>query len=335
VFLDPWTVFLLSGAAVAAAGIRLARDGEAIAARTGLGGLWVGAILVAAATSLPELTTNISAVLQRNPTLAVGNLLGSNMANMAILAVADLAVFRTRILTRVAINQALVGLLAICLTAIVAIGVLASSRFSLMGLTWPALTIGVAYAAGMRLLHHNRPEPPFRRPEEVEDARVHATPLRWAILGFAVSSVVILIAAPYLARSSAELAHRLGLADAFVGLLLLAFATSLPEVAVSVESLRRGAYDLAVGNLLGSNCFNLATLVVLDLVGGVRPVMVQADPVLLVGAVFGILMTALALLEVLNKSESRVWILEPGPAFMLLAYGVGVYLAYRAGGQAG
>ncbi|MBI4501103.1 MAG: sodium:calcium antiporter [Gemmatimonadetes bacterium] len=327
--LDPWIVFILSGAAVAGAGVRLARDGDAIAATTGLGGLWVGAILVAAATSLPELSTDISAVLQGNPTLAVGDLMGSNMANMAILAVADLASFRTRILTRVAINQALVGLLSIGLTAIAAAGILAGARFSLLGLTWPTLAIGFTYLAGMRLLHHNRPAPPFRRPEEVEEARAHTRPLRWAIAGLVISAMVILIAAPYLARSAATLAERLGVSQGFVGLLLLAVATSLPEVAVSIESMRMGSYDLAVGNLLGSNCFNMAALVVLDAVGGAGPLLASGDATLLIGAVFGILMTALALLDVLNKSEKRVWVVEPGPAFILLAYAAGVYLAYR------
>jgi cation:H+ antiporter len=331
VVLDPWIVLLLSGAAVAGAGIRLARDGDAIAASTGLGGLWVGAILVAGATSLPELATDISAVRLGHPALAVGDLMGSCMANMAILAVADLAVYRTRILTRVAVNQALVGLLAIALTAIAAIGMLAGPGISLLGLSWPTLAIGFAYVAGMRLLHRNRPEPPFDRPQHVAEVRAAAPPLRRPIIGFVLSALVILVAAPFLAESAAAVAERMGVSTGFVGLLLVAITTSLPEIAVSVESLRMGSYDLTVGNLLGSNCFNLAVLPVLDVVGGSSPLLAGADGTLLVGAMIGMLMTALALLDVLNKSERRVWALEPGPAVVLLAYGAGLYLAYRAG----
>jgi cation:H+ antiporter len=325
-----WLVFTISGAAVAVAGIRLARDGNAIAARTGLGGLWVGAILVAAATSLPELSTDLSAVRQGHASLGVGDLFGSNLANLAILALADLAVRRTRILTRVAINQALVGVLGICLTAIAAAGILSSS-FSLAGLAWPTLAIAFAYGAGMRLLHRNRPEPPFRTPEDVSAARRRAAPLRRSIVGFALSALVILIAAPSLARSGVALAAQLGLSTGFVGLLLVAFATSLPELAVSVESIRTRAYDLTVGNLLGSNCFNMAALVVLDVADGPGSLLARSDGTVLIGAVFGILMTALALLDILFKSEKRIWLLEPGPAFMLLAYVAGLYLAFRAG----
>lgn len=325
-------VFLISGIAVAAAGIRLARDGDAIATRTGMGGLWVGAILVAGATSLPELSIDLNAVLQGNPNLAVGDLFGSNMANMAILAGADLAVRGGRMLTRVAINQALIGVLAIALSAIAAVGVLAGDGFSVLGLAGPTMVIGFAYVAGMRLLHRNRPNPPFRTPEEVDAARKRTPSLRRSGTGFAVAALVILIAAPFLAGSAADLATQFGISTGFVGLLLLAVTTSLPELAVSVESLRAGAYDLAVGNLLGSNCFNMFALVALDAVEGPGSILARSDRTLLIGAVFGILLMALALLEILNKSEKRIWVLEPGPVFMLLAYLAGVYLAYEAAG---
>lgn len=325
-----WLVFVFSGMAVAAAGMRLARDGDAIAARTGLGGLWVGAILVSAATSLPELSTDISAVWQGHSRLAVGDLFGSNLANLAILAGADLAVRRTRILTRVAINQALVGVLGICLTAIAMVGMLSSS-FTLGGLAWPTLAIAFTYGAGMRLLHRNRPEPPFRTPADVSAARRRAAPLRRTMIQFALAALVILIAAPWLASSGAELATQLGVSTGFVGLVFVAFATSLPELVVSIESIRNQAYDLTVGNLLGSNCFNMAALVVLDAADGSGSLLSRSGGTALVGAAFGILMTAIALLDILNKSEKRIWVLEPGPAFMLLAYTAGLYLAYRTG----
>jgi cation:H+ antiporter len=325
-----WFIFLLSSGVVAAAGIRLARDGDDIADATGLGGLWVGAILVAGATSLPELSTDISAVHQGNPGLAVGDLFGSSMANLAILAVADLAVRKTRILTRVAINQTLVGVLAICLTAIAAAGIVAPTEESILGVAWPAAAIGFAYIVGMRVLNDNRPAPPFRTPEQIAAARKVARPLRRSLAGFAVSALVILLAAPFLASSAASVAEQLGVSSGFVGLLLLAITTSLPEVAVSLEAVRARSYDLAVGNLLGSNCFNMAALVVLDMVDGPGSLLGRADTTLLLGALFGMLMCGIALLDILNKAEKRSWAVEPAPAFMLLTYLVGLFLSYRA-----
>jgi len=92
---------------------------------------------------------------------------------------------------------------------------------------------------------------------------------------------------------------------------------------------RAGAYNLAVGNLLGSNCFNMAALVPLDLIHGPGSILSGTDPGLAVGALFATLLMTLAMLDVLNRSERRIWMLEPGPAFMLLTYLVGIYVPYR------
>jgi cation:H+ antiporter len=141
---------------------------------------------------------------------------------------------------------------------------------------------------------------------------------------------VIFLAAPYLARSAAALAAQLGLAQGFVGSLFLAVTTSLPEAAVTAASIRAGWYNLAVGNLLGSNCFNMAAVVPLDLVDGPGSLLGRVDPTLVVAAVFGILLTAVALLDVLNKSERRIWMVEPGPTLTLGIYVAGVIWMYVA-----
>ncbi len=328
--MTPWLAFLLSGVLVGVAGFRLAAAGDTIAEGTGLGGLWVGAILIAGVTSLPELTTDASAILQGNPDLAVGDLLGSSMANMAILAGADLGARNTRLLTRVAVNQALLGTLAIFLTAVAVLGILGAGTGSILGLGWPATAIGVAYLAGMRLIHRNREEPSFRTPAEVAAARPGRPALRRAVIEFAVAALVIFLAAPFLARSAGDLAVQLGWAQGFVGTLFLAIATSLPEAAVTVASMRAGWYNLAVGNLLGSNCFNMAAVVPLDVIHGPGSLLGAADPALAVPALFAVLLMSLAQLDVLNRSERRLWAVEPGPAVMMLVYLVGLYLAFLA-----
>jgi len=327
--MPPWLSFLLSALAVVVAGARLARDGETIAEGTGVGSMWIGAILVAGATSLPELLTDVNAVLQENMSLAVGDLFGSNMANMMILALADLATREPRLLTRVAINQALVGTLAIALTLVAAVGVLVHGG-ALAGLGWPTLIIGVSYVAGMRVIYQNRPEPPFRTEAEVAAAKPSPAAMRRAMVGFAVASLVVLVAAPALARSAAGLADQIGISHSFAGMVLLAITTSLPEAAVSVAGVRAGSYNLVVGNLLGSNCFNMAVLVPLDLVDGRGSLLAALDPALAVAGLVGAILMAVALMEVLNKSERRVWVIEPGPAIMVLTYLAGMLLSFRA-----
>ena len=328
---SPLIVFVLSAAVVAGAGIRLARDGDVIAEGTGLGGAWVGAILVAAATSLPELATDINAVLLEAPDLAVGDLFGSSMANLLILAVADQCTRNPRMLTRVAMNQGLVGVLGITLAALAALGIVTTGLMPRIALGWAPLTIVAVYLAGIRLLHLNRAAPPFRQPAQVE-ARPSQQRLRRAAIGFAIAAIVILVAAPYLAASAAEIADRLGVSQGFVGALLLAITTSLPEAAVSVTSIRMGSYDLAVGNLLGSNCFNMAMLLPLDLVYAGEPLLGSVAPGLAIGALAAIVMTSLALLDILNKSERRVWKLEPLPTAMIVTYLAGMFVLERATG---
>jgi cation:H+ antiporter len=326
----PWITFVLSAGVVVAAGIRLDRDGDVIAAGTGLGGMWIGAILLAAATSLPELATDSHAILQGHAPLAVGDLFGSSMANMAILALADQAVRKTRLLARVGINQALVGALGICLTAIAAAGMLTQSGFALLGLGWPVAAVGFGYVAGMRLHHLTREEPPFRTPEEVAAHRPSRPAVRRAMVGVAAAGLVIFFAGRYLAASTAEIALRIGISQGFGGMLLLAITTSLPEATVTVASVRAGSYNLAVGNLLGSNCFNMAALVPLDLLEGPGSLLAQAGPATLMGALTAILMTAMAVFNLVNRTERKIWLLEPGPMLLLLTYVVGLVLSFRA-----
>ncbi len=326
-----WLVFLLSAVTVILAGIRLAREGEVIAQETGLGGLWVGAILLAAATSLPELLTDSYAVLQGSPNLAIGDLFGSSMANMAILAGADLMSRQARMMTRVAINQALVASLAICLTMIGIIGATAGLDLAILGMGVPTLVIGFVYVAGMRVIHLNRPTPAFRAPSEVPKETKSKQALQRSLVTFGLASLLVLIAARYVASSAAVLADQFGVSQGFVGLALLAFTTSLPELVVSITCVRRGLYDLAVGNLFGSNCFNMAVVVPLDLLEGGGSLLAQTEPGLVLAATFAVLMMGLAVFEILNKSERRIWLLEPGPTVMLLVYVLGLYLTYAAG----
>lgn len=327
----PVLIFLVSSTALVLAGTRLARDGDVIAEGTGLGGMWVGAILISAATSLPELTTDLSAVRQGAPGLAVGDLFGSNMANMVILAFADLLTRHTRVLTRVAVNQLAVGTIGVCLTTLAALGLLVS-RGQVAGLGWATIAIGVTYVAGMRYLHHNRPEPPFRTEAQVEARRPSRAALRRAVVGFAAAGVVILLVAPYLAASTAVIADRLGISHGFAGMVLLAVATSLPEAVVTATSVRAGTYDLAVGNLLGSNCFNMAALVALDVADGATSLLAGLDGGLAVGALASVLLTGLAMLGVLDRAERSSRRVELGPLVMIGVYVAALVAGYRLGG---
>ena len=123
--MQPWILFLVSSAAVVVAAYQLAKYGDVISVRTGLGGLLVGTIFLAGATSLPELIASISSFRQGVPDLAAGNFFGSNMVNVMLLAIVDLVHYRVPLLRRVAITHTLTAALGIMLMTVAVIFMLA------------------------------------------------------------------------------------------------------------------------------------------------------------------------------------------------------------------
>ncbi|MGE3707157.1 MAG: sodium:calcium antiporter, partial [Vicinamibacterales bacterium] len=148
-----WLLFLATAVAVIVAGARLARDGDVIASRSKMGATWVGAILVAGATSLPEISTDLAAVRQGDVDLAIGDLFGSSMSNMLILAIADLFTRQRRLLAGAGTEVAVAAALAVSLTAIASVGILSDDNLTVLGIGWSPLVIAVGYVLGMRLLH--------------------------------------------------------------------------------------------------------------------------------------------------------------------------------------
>src|SRR5690606_20334244 len=145
VSLTQWILLFAAAAVlVAGAGVEVARSGDELAERAGLSRLFVGMLLVALVTSLPEVVTDVSAAVGDAPDLAVGDLFGSSMANMAILAVIDL-LHRQRVWPNVEIGHARVASVAIALTALAALGVLTPPGISVGWVGIDTLFLATAY----------------------------------------------------------------------------------------------------------------------------------------------------------------------------------------------
>ncbi|HLU40151.1 MAG TPA: sodium:calcium antiporter, partial [Planctomycetota bacterium] len=255
--------FVISGAAIVLAGTVLTRCADAIAEATGLGRLLVGSILVASATSLPELLVDLNAILrERMPDLAVGDLLGSSVMNLLILGVVDL-LWRERgvMLSRRSAAHALSATTSILLTVLVVLSLLRPSRTELLGAGVGVWVVAGVYLLGVRLSFFDQR---LMRKDD-PDAGGRERPLLRPILGFAASAVVLFFAAPFLANAAGRIADLTGLGTTFVGTTMVALATSLPELTSTIVALRIGAPDLAIGNLFGSNAFNMLLLLPLDL----------------------------------------------------------------------
>ena len=329
--------FILSAFAVIFAGVRLARHGDVIAARTRLGRLWVGSLFLALATSLPELTTDIAAVRLGAPNLAAGDLFGSSMANMLILALVNL-VPRAELFRRAALDNGLSASLAIALTATAALLVVIRPQGAVLGIGYGSLVLGIGYVAGMWAVY--RSSRLAQRALETEeltsgsaalslDSEPGESPaLRTGVVGFLLAGGVVLIAAPVFAFSAKRLAELTGLGQSFVGTWLVGFATSLPELVTSLAAVRMGAYDLAVGNLFGSNAVNMVMFLPLDVANGGRPFLASVSSVHVLSALVAIVLMAIGHATIVYRSKHRAVGLEPSSALMLLVYFVGLGLVY-------
>lgn len=314
------TVFVAAGVVLTRAGVVLTRAGDALAEVTGISRLVLGMVLVALATSLPEVVTDVSAGLADAPDLAVGDLFGSSMANMAILGLVDLW-HRGRLWPLVELGHARVASVAIALTALAALGVLTPTGVTLGWVGLDTIVVAVAYLAAVAWIRRE----PLNRPGGILPTptgwvRPPRGALRPTVIRFAAGAAVILVAAPVVAYSGREIAESSGLGEGFVGAALVAVSTSLPELVASIAAVRIGAHDLAVGNLFGSNAVNMAVLVLVDVAYTRGSLLAAVDVGQAVAASSAILLMALAMAALVQGAEARIRRLEPDAILLLLAY---------------
>jgi len=324
-----WLIFVAGAAGIFVAGSTLARNGAAIAERTGIGQVWIGALLVAGATSLPEITTDTAAVLRDHPQLATGDLFGSNMANMAILAMLALVFRRARLIQREALGILLTASVAIVLTGLAVLFIVARLEASIAGsFSYGSVALLVAAVLGIALF------PSYREVVGEAEAPLEALPsLRRAVLLFAAGAALILVAAPVLVASAEEIAEITGLTETFVGVLGLAAATSLPELATTWAAVRMRALDLAVGNLYGSNAINMSILIWLDALYTKAPLLENADVTNAVAGIVAMLLMMVGLTVMVLRAECRRFPIDPAAAIILAGYVLGVLLVWGVSAQ--
>jgi cation:H+ antiporter len=324
-----WLIFAGSAVVIVLAATQLAKYGDAIAVRTRLGGMFVGTLLLAGATSLPELLTSISSLSQGVPNLAAGNLLGSSMLNVLLLAVLDLVFRQARILRRVAMRHALTASLAMLLIGQAAFFILADIDLKIGWVGLDSLLLLVTYVVGVRLIQSGNP---VARDEATQEPVPEGVPsLRRAWIGFGLAAGALVVVTPWLVRSSSEIAKMSGLSAGFVGTTLVAMVTVLPEFTTTVAAARIGAFDLAVGNLFGSIAFNLFALGLTDFFYLPGRFLGVIDPAFALVALLGLILTGLGLIGNLARVERRLLFMEIDALIILVAYFGGMWFLYARG----
>ncbi len=324
-----WLIFFGSSALLVLAAIKLAEYGDVIACRTRLGGMFIGTLLMAGATSLPEFLTSINAIRQDVLNIAAGNMLGSNMFNMLLIGLVGLVFFRQRVLRRVAMKHALTASFAVLLTGMVTFFIMADIDISIGWVGLDSLLIILTYIASVWFIRAGNGEGGEAQMSEEELCAMPS--LRTGIIGFSLAALVLVLISPYMVSSSSEIAEITGLGTGFVGSVLVAMITSLPELVSVIAAVKIGAYDMAIGNLFGSNVFNMFALGLTDFFYPSGRFLGALDPQFALVGMLGLILTAMGLIGNQARLDRRFWIVELDALLLVLTYFIGVWLLYNRG----
>jgi cation:H+ antiporter len=303
-----WLQFIISAAVVVFAANKLAEYGDVIAVRTKLGGVFVGTILLAGATSLPELIASISAFREGFPNLAAGNFFGSNMVNVVLIALVDLINFQVPLLRRVAVNHALTAALTTVLMLVAVIAILGHVDMAIGWVGVDSLLLIILYFGGVWLIQREG-KAQVSTPITVEPGPEFPS-LRRGLIGFGITAVVLVLVVPFLVSASSGIAAITGLGTGFIGTALLSVVTSLPELIAALAAMRMNAFDMAVGNLFGSSVFNMLALGLADFFYTDGRFLEAIDENFVLVGLLGLLLTNMALVGNLARVERKFLFIE-------------------------
>jgi cation:H+ antiporter len=326
-----WLGFIICASMIVYSGTKLSKYGDIIAEKTGLGRTWIGVVLMASVTSLPEFVTGISSVTYADvPDIAAGDVLGSCVFNMLILAFLDAIYKPMPISAKAHHGHILSAGFGILLLSIIGIGLFLGNRVSPLGwIGQYSLMVSVIYFVAMRLLfvYEKKRIAEFVK-ERAEELKYEKISTKTAVVNYGINAMVVIIAAIFLPKIGEGIAETTGLGQTFVGNIFIALSTSLPEVVVSISAVKMGAIDLAVGNLFGSNIFNIFILALDDMFFLKGPILSFVNPNHIISALSAVLMTAIAIIGLTYRSEKKKLLLAWDSIGILLVYIANIMLLY-------
>ncbi|MGZ8174843.1 MULTISPECIES: sodium:calcium antiporter [Methylobacter] len=330
-----WLIFVEFAAlalVIGVSGYFLSLYGDVIAEKTGLGGTWVGIAMLATVTSLPELVTGVSAVTYVNvPNIALGDALGSCVFNLLLIVLLDFLHRGASVYTRISrghILSAGFGIVLLGFTAFNLVLYQHGINLSFWHIGVYAPIIMLFYIFAMRTVFRYEKAQRLEVVEEIAE-RYPKIGLVKALIFFALAAVVVVLAGTRLPVTAEHLAEALDWQRSFVGTVFVAFATSLPEVAVTLSALRIGALDMAISDLFGSNLFNLVIIAIDDMAYLKGPLLSNVSPVHLVTSQSAIMMTGIAIVGLLYRPQQRVFqTVGWGSLFMFIIYILNLSVLY-------
>ena len=317
-------LFSLASVAIVASAVYLTTAADIIAVRMGLGRLWVGSLLLAGATSLPELATGVAAALSGAADLAAGNVFGANTLNVSKLTVMLALLGGAQVLQKLAPQQAWLALSAFALTGLATLFAASKADITLLAVSIPGVVILTAYVIVSSAVRRFS----VAIEEEQSDDVAPSHSLRWAWIGFTACAAVILVSGPLLAITAERIADLTGIGASFIGVLAVAFVTSLPELTAVFTALRIGSPDLAVATIYGTNAFNIAALGVADLFYSGGSLFADVGMSSISAGLFAVLLTGLGTIQLMKWGRLRFPLTASAPLFFSI-YVLGLFVVFR------
>ena len=305
-----WFEFAVCIGVIGFAGVKLSKYGDLIADKTGLGGTWIGLVLLATVTSLPELVTGLTSVTFANvPDIAAGDVLGSCVFNLVIIVLLDFLYRGELVFTRAKQGHILSAGFGIILIGFTGFNILLSGNggnIAFWHIGFYSYVIIFLYIIAMRTVYRYEMQQ-IEVFAEKEPDRHPEISLDQAVLRYLGNALLVIIAGSFLPFIAKNIATLMAWHESFVGTLFVAFATSLPEMVVSIAALRIGAIDMAIGNLFGSNMFNILILAIDDVFYTEGPLFSFIAPTHAVSALSAMMMTGVAIVGLLYRPKNRVF----------------------------
>jgi cation:H+ antiporter len=326
-----WIGFIICTSLIVYSGSRLAKYSDIIAEKTGLGRTWIGLALLATVTSLPELMTGISSVTYANvPDIAAGDVLGSCVFNMLILAVLDAFYRPLPISSKAAQGNIIAAGFGILLLSIATVSLFMGKNIHPIGWIGPyTLLIMIIYLLAVRLVFfYEKRRISFFVKERAIELKYGDITLKYALVRYCLNALIVIIAAIFLPIIGEGIAQITGLGKTFVGNVFIALATSLPEVVVSLSAVRMDAVDLAIGNLFGSNIFNLFILAIDDLFFLHGPLLSSVESLHIVSALSAISMITIAIIGLTYRAAKKPLLLSWDSIAIIFVFIVNLLLLY-------
>ncbi|MEW9502640.1 sodium:calcium antiporter [Jeotgalibacillus marinus] len=327
-------IFGLSAIITVLAAIELSNNADVLSQKTALGGLLVGTLLLGGATSLPEVTASLSAVIIANPDIAVGNMLGSNMFNIFIIACFDIYYRKKRLYQLANTGHLYTAGLGLALTAMTLVGLVRKVDYMVLGVGVDSLLVAFVYGTGIYVISRMSKGssddkvmvPDFE--EEVVDDSHSTTPVRRAALSFVIAAVAIMGAGTLLSISGDKIAEITGLGSTFIGSFLMAATTSLPEAVAVLVALKLRNINLAVGSILGSNIFNMLILVGADSAYRTGSILANVAPSHQITATVVTFLSVFLVISLMRKKNTSTVSYVMPSILIVVGYFIATYLIF-------